>query len=134
MAQTCSICGFSRTCPVGCYIICVDDCSDCRWQCEPPITVKPEPASGVTPSSYPVFNIFNGKDHPQTSVRATPYPCDTKLKICFKHVKRSTLARALSAFQTSTVRAANGLAEERISGHAAGTAADIAAELSLSIE
>jgi hypothetical protein len=135
MAQTCSICDFSKTCPVGCYIICRDDCTDCKWNCEPPVTVKPDPVSGVFPSDpHALFHIFPSKEHAQTPVRSTPYPYDTKLKLCFKNVKRSTLAGVLSAFQTSAVRAAQGLGDERISGHAAGTAAGIAAELSLIVE
>ena len=139
---TCSMCDHDIHCGGGCYLICVNDCEDCIYACEPTVVTRQATAGETTPrDSHTMVRVIRRKGGTESHIWMVDdpdhkrYPHDTKLKLCFKDVPRSTIARAMSRLLTTAVRAAEGLDNDKISGdNAAGTAAEIAAKLSLIVD
>jgi hypothetical protein len=57
-------------------------------------------------------HVWIGGDDPDWK----PFPYDSKLKLCFNDVTRSTLMRVMRRVLSSNVRFAAGFNDERISG------------------
>ncbi len=62
------------------------------------------------------------------------YPEDTQFRLCFNDIPRASLARLIGNMHPRAVRARDGKAEERLSGQATGTVAELAARYELVVD
>jgi hypothetical protein len=142
MSHCGGICGIEIDCPGACGVFCTADCRDCTQWCEP--TTLPdfdEARAGASPGvllritrEADGAKVVVGEAANRLSANRRTYPEDTQFKLCFNDIPRASLARLIGNMHPRAVRARDGKAEEKLSGQASGTVAELAAKYDLVVD
>ena len=139
MSECGGICGITINCPNGCGVFCTSDCTDCTQWCEPttlPAFTEASPGLliRITRGADGGAQVRVGEEANRLDANRRTYSDDTQFKLCLNDIPRSSLARLIGHMHPRAVRARDGKDEERLSGQAVGTVAEIAAKYDLLVD